>query len=117
MSVRDVLRPLSETAGVMAVQVSTRDGLPVEMIGHGLRTDVLAAETAAVLESSRSAADRLMLGEPAYVSLALPRYRLLCFPLERHVLAVVVGEGDAPAAVELALQALPGLAAEMESPS
>lgn len=117
MSVREVLRPLSETAGVMAVQVSTRDGLAVEMIGHGLRADVLAAETAAVLESSRSAADRLMLGEPAYVSVVLPQYRLLCFPLESHVLAVMVGEGDAPAAVELALGVLPRLAAEMGDPT
>lgn len=113
MSLRELLRPLSETAGVMAVQVSTRDGLPVEMIGHGLRTDVLAAETAAVAESSRSAAERLMLGEPTYVSLALPQYRLLCFPLEGHVLAVVVGEGDAPAAVERALGVMPGLAAAL----
>lgn len=110
---RELLRPLAESAGVMAVQVATRDGLPLEMIGHGLRADVLAAEAASLLASAGSAADRLLLGESDHVMVALPDYRLVCFPLERHLLALVVSEADAEPAVALAKGALAEVQAAM----
>ncbi len=117
MSLRDVLRRLAETEGVLAAQVATRDGLPVEMIGHGMRTDVLAAEAAGVLQSARSAADRLMLGNTAYVAVALPKNQLLCFPLDRYLVAVVVGEDDARQAIAATTEFLPKLAAALAEPT
>ncbi|MEJ2666917.1 MAG: roadblock/LC7 domain-containing protein [Deinococcales bacterium] len=91
---RDVLTPLSELAGVVAALVLTRDGLPVEMVGHGVRADVLAAEAGSLAEACRSAAERLLLGEAQGVSVMAPGYRLSCLLLEEHVLAMVL-EGDA----------------------
>jgi predicted regulator of Ras-like GTPase activity (Roadblock/LC7/MglB family) len=91
---RDALTPLSELAGVVAALVLTRDGLPVEMVGHGVRADVLAAEAGSLAEACRSAAERLLLGEAQGVSVMAPGYRLSCLLLDEHVLAMVL-EGDA----------------------
>lgn len=106
---RDVLTPLSELAGVVAALVSTRDGLPVEMVGHGVRADVLAAEAASLAEACRSAAERLLLGEAQGVSVMAPGYRLSCLLVGEHVLAMVL-EGDAAdAALAAGRDLLPAL--------
>lgn len=102
MSVREALRPIAETDGVLAVQVLTRDGLPVEMIGHGMRADVLAAEAAGMARAATSAAERLMLGEPEQMVVRLPQYVLACVVLERHRLALVVAQGHEEAALAAA---------------
>ncbi len=97
MSLREALRPLAETDGVLAAQVLTLDGLPVEMIGHGMRADVLAAEAAGLAGAARSAAERLMLGEPQHLVVGLPQYELVCLLLEHHSVALVVAHGRADA--------------------
>lgn len=110
MSVREALRSVAETDGVLAVQVLTSDGLPVEMIGHGMRADVLAAEAAGLAHAATSAAERLMLGEPDRVVVRLPQYALACVLLERHRVAMVVVQGREEAALAAARDARVALA-------
>ena len=100
--IREVLAPLSEQDGVVVAVLLTRDGLPVEMVGHGVRADVLAAEAAALAESCRSAAERLMLGEAEDVTVSAHGYRLTCLPMAEHVLALVLAGGESDAAREAA---------------
>ncbi len=109
MNLRDALTTLADLDGVLAVQLLTLDGLPVEMIGHGVRADVLAAEAAAVAGAALSAAERLMLGEVGYVTVRLPQYRLVCFPLAEHAVAMVIGEGAGALVVEEAAGAIRSL--------
>lgn len=109
--VREVLAPLSERDGVVVALLLTRDGLPVEMVGHGVRSDVLAAEAAALAESSRKAAERLMLGEAEDVTVTAHGYRLSCLPLEEHVLALVLAGGES----EAALSAARGILADLRT--
>ena len=88
-TLRDVLQPLLELDGLLAVLVATRDGLPVEMIGHGLRADHLAAEIAGVAEAARRGFVGLGMGEPAHASIRLPDYEVLVFRAGDHHLALV----------------------------
>jgi predicted regulator of Ras-like GTPase activity (Roadblock/LC7/MglB family) len=99
---REALAPLAEEGGVVAALVLTRDGLPVEMIGHGVRADVLAAEGGALAEACRSAANRLMLGEADEVTLRAPGYRLTCLLLGNHALALVLAGDEAGGALDAA---------------
>lgn len=87
---RALLAPLAEHDGVVVVLLLTRDGLPVEMVGHGMRAEVLAAEAASLIESARSAGERLMLGEAEDVTVSAPGYQLRCLPMPEHALALVV---------------------------
>lgn len=110
---RRVLAPLSESDGVVAALVLTRDGLPVEMVGHGVRADVLASEASGLGEACRSAAERLMLGEPEAVSVTAPGYRLSCLVLEEYTLALVLAGEGADGALDAARALLPELRAAL----
>ncbi len=106
---REALAPLGEEGGVVAALVLTRDGLPVEMVGHGVRADVLAAEGGALAEACRSAADRLMLGEANEITVRAPGYRLTCLLLGEHALALVLAGDEASGALEVARAAVVSL--------
>ncbi len=106
---REVLGPLSEMEGVVAALVLTRDGLPVEMVGHGVRADVLAAEAGTLASACRSAAERLMLGDAEGGSVMAPGYRLTCLLLEEHTLALVLDGNQADEGLEAARRLLPEL--------
>jgi len=106
---RNVLAPLSERDGVVVALLLTRDGLPVEMVGHGVRAEVLAAEAAALAASCRSAAERLMLGEAEDVTVSAHGYRLSCLPLVDHVLALVLAGGEIDAAMQAAREVVADL--------
>lgn len=110
-AVRDVLAPLSELGGVVSALVLTRDGLPVEMVGHGVRADVLAAEAGALAAACRSAAERLMLGNAEGVGVVAPGYRLTCLLMEEYTLALVLAGDEMEAAMDAALALLPELRA------
>lgn len=113
LALREALAPVSESDGVVAALVVTRDGLPVEMVGQGVRSDVLAAEAGALALACRSAAKRLMLGEAEGVSMMAPGYRLSCLFLEEHTLALLLaGDEDGPA-LDAARASLPGLRAAL----
>jgi len=99
---REALAPLSEEGGVVAALVLTRDGLPVEMVGHGVRADVLAAEAGSLAEACRSAAERLMLGKAQDVTIRAPGYQLTCLLLGEHALALVLAGDEAGGALEAA---------------
>lgn len=111
---REALAPLSEEGGVVAALVLTRDGLPVEMVGHGVRADVLAAEGGALAEACRSAAQRLMLGDADEVSVVAPGYRLSCLLLGEHALALVLAGDEAQAALAAARERLGDLRQALE---
>lgn len=100
MSVREALGQIADVDGVLAALLLTSDGLPVEMIGQGVRADVLAAEAAAVAGSAASAAERLVLGPVGYVAVSLPQYQLVCFPTDDHAVAIVVGHGAGTLVIE-----------------
>ena len=117
-ALREVLAPLSESDGVVAALVLTRDGLPVEMVGHGVRADVLAAEAGALAGACRSAAERLMLGEAEGVSVMAPGYRLTCLLMEEYTLALVLAGDETGTALQAARSLLPELRAALgEGPS
>lgn len=99
---REALGPLAEEGGVVAALVLTRDGLPVEMVGHGVRADVLAAEGGALAEACRSAAERLMLGNADEITVRAPGYRLSCLLLGDYALALVLAGEEAAGALETA---------------
>ncbi len=109
LRLREALTPLAEEGGVVAALVLTRDGLPVEMVGHGVRADVLAAEGGALAEACRSAADRLMLGEADEITVRAPGYRLTCLLLGEHALALVLAGDEASGALEVARAAVASL--------
>lgn len=106
---REALAPLAEEGGVVAALVLTRDGLPVEMVGHGVRADVLAAEGGALAEACRSAAQRLMLGEADEITVRAPGYRLTCLLLGEHALALVLAGPEASGALDAARVTLAAL--------
>ncbi len=110
---RDVLAPLAERDGIVAALVLTRDGLPVEMVGHGVRPDALAAEAGALAEACRSAADRLMLGRAEGVTVSAPGYRLSCLLLDEHALALVLVGEEAGEALDAAREILGELRAAL----
>ncbi len=87
---------------MVAALVLTRDGLPVEMVGHGVRADVLAAEGGALAEACRSAGERLMLGNADEITVRAPGYHLTCLLLGDHALALVLAGEEAAAALEAA---------------
>lgn len=88
-SVASLLRPLMAFDGLMAVLVMTRDGLPVEMIGHGLRADVLAAEAATVGEAARTCFENLQMGAPKRIKIDLENHEVDLFELGPYYLAVL----------------------------
>lgn len=89
-----LLRPLLAFDGLVAVMVLTRDGLPVELIGHGLQADQLAAEVASVGETARGCCEALGLGAPEQLELRLEKYRVKLFSLEQHYLAIICAGGN-----------------------
>ncbi len=93
----------------MAALVLTRDGLPVEMVGHGVRADVLAAEAGALAEACRSATERLVLGEAENVTVRAPGYRLSCLLLGDHALALVLAGDQSDRALDVAVASIPAL--------
>jgi len=105
----EALAPLAEAGGVVAALVLTRDGLPVEMLGHGVRADVLAAEGGALAEACRSAAERLMLGEADEITVRAPGYRLTCLLLGEHALALVLAGEEATGALDVARKTVASL--------
>ncbi|HEX7022303.1 MAG TPA: roadblock/LC7 domain-containing protein [Trueperaceae bacterium] len=84
MSLAGLLKPLLAFDGLLAVIVLTRDGLPVEMIGHGLRAEVLAAEIATVGESARTCFEALEMGLPERLKVDLPGQEVMLFRLGAH---------------------------------
>lgn len=112
-ALREILAPLSESDGVVAALVLTHDGLPVEMVGHGVRADVLAAEAGALAAAGHSAAERLMLGDAEGVSVTAPGYRLSCLLMEDYALALVLSPDEGGAAVEAGRALLPELRAAL----
>lgn len=89
MSLAPRLRPLMAAPGMVVAVVFTRDGLPVEMLGHGLRADQLAAELASVARASRLAMTRLRLGEVSTMSFELEPYQIEMRSVGYHYLAAV----------------------------
>lgn len=89
MSLRVALRPLLGADGLVALLLLTRDGLPVEMFGYGLRADKLAAEVAGLASSSRRACRELGLGDPSGQRIELEGHNVDIFPVEEYYLAVV----------------------------
>ena len=90
MSLHDALKPLLAQPGLVALLVSTRDGLPVEMIGHGLRSDRLAAQVASAAEASRRSFGELGMGEPLHVVTKLRDYDVVTFGSGDHYLTAVL---------------------------
>jgi len=115
VSLRDALAGLADVEGVLAVLLLTRDGLPVEMVGHGVRSDVLAAEAAAVTSAALGAAERLMLGEVGHVAVRLPTYRLVCLPLDEYAVAMLVGDVAGALVVDEATGAIAALRAALQA--
>jgi predicted regulator of Ras-like GTPase activity (Roadblock/LC7/MglB family) len=93
MSLRLALRPLLGTDGLVALLVSTSDGLPVEMFGYGLRAEQLAAEVAGLARAARLAFGALGLGEPNRQQFSLEGHTVDIFPVDGYYLAVVT-DGD-----------------------
>lgn len=89
MSLAPLLRPLMAFDGLVAVIVLTRDGLPVEMIGHGLRADELSAEVAGVAEAARNCFQALGMGAPKLLKVELKGHEVTTFNLETHYLTIV----------------------------
>lgn len=90
MNIATALRPLLSTDGLIAIVVMTKDGLPVEMIGHGLRANVLAAEMTSVAEVSRKCFTALGMGRPVSLQVNLEKYRAILYSFENHYLAVIL---------------------------
>ena len=99
MNLKQVLDELFEYDGLMTLLLLTRDGLPVEMLGHGLRADQLAAEVAGVAERARSSSDVLGLGEPTHLAMAVRDYSVVTFPLGEHYLTAVIERSLEPEVV------------------
>lgn len=89
-ALHDALKPLLAQPGLLALLVLTRDGLPVEMIGHGLRADRLAAQVATVAEAARTSYAELGMGEPLHHVTKLPDYDVVTFGSGDHYLAAVL---------------------------
>ena len=89
MSIKVALRPLLGADGLVALLLLTRDGLPVEMFGYGLRAEKLAAEVAGIAGASRRACRELGLGEPSGQRIELEGHNLDIFPVADYYLAVV----------------------------
>jgi predicted regulator of Ras-like GTPase activity (Roadblock/LC7/MglB family) len=98
MNIATALRPLLSVDGLVAIVVMTQDGLPVEMIGHGLRANVLAAEMTSVAEVGRKCFTTLGMGRPVSLQVNLEKYRAILYSFENHYLAVILkpnGSADA----------------------
>lgn len=96
MTLQRTLRPLLTLEGLRMVLVLTRDGLPIEMLGHGLRAEVLAAEVAAVAEAARNCYRTLGLGMPRHHRVTLEEHEVVTVALENHYLALVLGIPSSP---------------------
>lgn len=90
MTLREALEPLLALPGMVALLVLTRDGLPVEMIGHGLRSDRLAAQVASAAEAARRSFCELGMGAPRHLVAKLPDYDVVTFGSGDHYLAAVL---------------------------
>lgn len=89
MNLAALLRPLLAFDGLVAVMIMTRDGLPVEMIGHGLKANILAAEVATVAEAARKSFRALGLGKPEQLRVSLQNYETSILDLDHHYLVVI----------------------------
>ena len=87
--VHDAVRPLLAFDGLLTVLVTTRDGLPVEMIGHGLHADKLAAEAISILLTAEKCSKNLGLGKLEFQVVQLENYELVMFDLAAYVLVLV----------------------------
>ena len=89
MSLTKVLRPLLTFDGLIAVMVITRDGLPVEAIGHNLEGNRLAAEIATIAEAGRNCFTNLQMGQVKYLRISLEQHEVSIFSFELHYLVVI----------------------------
>lgn len=89
MSLTTILRPLLTFDGLIAVMVMTRDGLPVEAIGHNLEGNELAAEIVTIAEASRNCFNNLQMGNPKHLRVTLEQYEISIFSLDLHYLVVI----------------------------
>ncbi len=93
MTLQEALRPIFTFNGLQSLLILTRDGLPVEMIGYGLRAEHLAAEIAGAAEASRRCYERLGMGVPRHQQVQLSDFEVVTFTLEHHYLALVLDGG------------------------
>lgn len=100
MNLAALLRPLLAFDGLVAVMIMTRDGLPVEMIGHGLRANILAAEVVTVAEAARKSFHALGLGQPSQLQVSLPKHETSILDLENHYLVVIFEPGTNQVLIE-----------------
>lgn len=89
MSLRMGLEPLTGLDDLVALLVLTVDGLPVEMLGYGMRAERLAAEMASVAESARRGTFALGLGPPSRQRIITDAHTIDLFPVEGHYLVVI----------------------------
>ncbi len=89
MSLTKILRPLLTFDGLIAVMVMTRDGLPVEAIGHNFEGNELAAEVVTIAEASRNCFTNLRMGQIQHVRVSLEQYEIGIFSLDLHYLVVI----------------------------
>ncbi|MEX2541371.1 MAG: roadblock/LC7 domain-containing protein [Trueperaceae bacterium] len=107
---RSALQPLLGIDGLVALLVLTRDGLPVEMFGYGLRAEQLAAEVAGIARSTGKAFRALGLGDPGRQRISLQSHGVDIIPVEDYYLVVVSdngrSDGPAPHVLESTLEPL-----------
>lgn len=101
MRLREALAPLLGSDGLIALLVLTRDGLPVEMFGYGLRAEQLAAEIAGVAGAAARSFRSLGLSEPALHRFTLEGCEVEVVPVEDHYLTLVSDSRQLPAAGRL----------------
>ncbi len=89
MSLAKILRPLLTFDGLTAVMIMTRDGLPVETIGHNFEGNELAAEMTTIAEASRNCFTNLHMGSVKHVRISLEQYEISIFSLDIHYLVVI----------------------------
>ena len=89
MSLTKILRPLLTFDGLIAVTIITRDGLPVEAIGHNFEGNELAAEMATIAEASRNCFINLQMGQTEHIRISLEQYEISIFSFDLHYLVVI----------------------------
>lgn len=93
MSLTTSLQPLLALEGIIAVVVMTRDGLPVEMIGHGAKASAIAAQLSTVAKTAQQSFEALDMGTPRRLRVALEQHDTFIVGFNHHYLALITQPG------------------------
>jgi predicted regulator of Ras-like GTPase activity (Roadblock/LC7/MglB family) len=93
VSLGRALESVQGLSGLVAAVVLTLDGLPIEQVGDGFATELLAAELAGIGEKARQGMSNLALGDVSQLWLTVQAFQVALIVLPDCYLALVFDAG------------------------